>query len=268
MSDRRPVEVFSLSFLDVIACGVGVILFVTILIMTQAIMGIDAVTREKVQEALQYESTLVRMEAEMKTWEEDAEKWKDLQEKRRELNAQQDKVKAARDAVTQAQRQNAEAAQLQAELMRLDQQARKLQSVSAVLSRRKPALKATDKIDSLYLAFDGSGRIRVVKRLSPNEFSSPHYDIDNERAMTIMRATKPGVSVEETIQKGGLIAEIVRNLDPNRHYVESYVEPDAFEDFVRVREAMIPYGWDFGFVFMEDTSTLLYSTYGEKTKVQ
>lgn len=257
---RRPVEIFSFSFLDVIACAVGVILFITILAISNVVKHGDPELIRQLEESLSTESTLERMQAEL---EENQRKQKEMEQALARVTELEQQVQVARGksavvTVYQQLREQYEAARAEFE---------QTKALSSIMPDRSPVARSTNKRPVLYLSFSGNGNVRMATQFSGG-FSSEHYDVRESDAETVLKAEGPPAKVDQLMQPGGPLQSVLARMDKARHYVECYLEPDGFEDFVRLRTWLQVAGWDVGFMFTSDTSTLMYSYSGKSSKVQ
>lgn len=267
---RKPVDIFNFSFLDVIACAVGAVLFVTLMVITQTVHSLSPALQKELQDADSYESTLERMEKEMDGIDEDAGKWEIIETQTTSLTRQLDSLKTElsrrKEVVASIQQQQ----ELMAELTKLKGQVAASTMIERALSKRKPALRETPKIDMITFTFQGGGYMRIIERdpLSSSGFSSAHYDIRQIDNDVVMKANGPGLSIDQALTRGGLSPNMQSMMNSSMHYVQCIITPQGFEDFVRVREALYVSGYEVGVLLDDSTEYIVFGPGGHKAPVQ
>lgn len=259
-SQRKPVEIFSFSFLDVIACGVGVILFITILSISQAVSQGDPELLEQLEASKATEETLERMAGQVA-----------------ENIAKQKEMKAANDALEKLRAEIA-AFQSQATLATQYEQLRQqyevakaaleqMNTLAQAMPTRSPVARSTNKRPMAFLSFFGEDKVRVAHRVN-RDFLSDDYLVEDEGQDRRLTEKGNGRSVKSILESNAPLAGVLGKLDQSQHYVECYVEPDGFEDFIKIRTMLQTAGWDVGFMFQDDASELVYGPGGSASKVQ
>lgn len=257
---RKPVEIFSFSFLDVIACAVGVILFITILAISNTVKTGDPELIRQLEEAMSTEATLERMKGQLAENQQKQQEMQQAKDRLTKLEAQVQSVSAQDNLATQYQELREQYAIARRELEQTN-------ALGSIMPNRSPVARSTNKKPVVYLAFSGNDQVRIATQLS-GKFQSDYYAIRETGTETILEAKGAAASASQLTASDGELAEILAHLDKARHYIECYVEPDAFEDFVKMRAALQAAGWDVGYMFNKSTSTLLYSYTGRTSKVQ
>ncbi len=259
-SQRKPVEIFSFSFLDVIACGVGVILFITILAISQTVNQGDPELMEQLEASKATAETLERM----------AEQLAENQQKQQAMQVATEKLEKLRAEAASLQSETSLA--MQYEQLRQQYEVAKVQlnqmnNLAQAMPMRSPVARSTNKRTMVFLSFTGGDRVRIAAR-SGDSFASDDYEIESSGEDTVLTAKGKGQSVTSLANSGGQLSTILQRLNQSEHYIESYVELDGFEDFVKLRTMLQSAGWDLGFMFTDDASMLVYGPGGSSSKVQ
>ncbi len=259
-SDRKPVEIFSFSFLDVIACAVGVILFITILVISQAAAKRDPALIEQLSEAQADIRTLETMQGE---YVENQEKQKEKQQKTQQLAQLQAQANTLQQQTQLAIEYSAIKQQYEAAKDELDQ----IQAAAKQLSGRAPVARTTQKDPTISIAFQGNGIVRIISRKT-SSYISDDYNVRKSRGDTILTSRGSGQELSHTMQPDGQLRKLISQMAPSSEFIECYIENDAFEDFVAFRNMMQTTSIDVGFIFVPDTSELQYSASGRSARVQ
>ncbi|MCX7719570.1 MAG: hypothetical protein N2111_14370 [Candidatus Sumerlaeaceae bacterium] len=271
---RREVGVeTSLSFLDIVACAVGVILFITLLAITTSQRSLDSGLARRIAELEKDSATVDRMLKEAAQLRAAAENWQAYQAKTEPLHRRIAELQNAIDETRERIRLSQEISAQQDMLGALRQQTKAFQGVRAQLSSRKPVMRETPKTEMAWFMFDQPGYVRIIERsLTYPFFWSSHYTISIEILPEIEIVCRPnsvGYTVSEVLSQPTLSAEFVARFHRDEHYIACHVRPNCFEDFVRIREAMYRSGIEVGFVInTEPTEIVIFSTSGSKAPVQ
>lgn len=258
---RRPVEVFSLSFLDVIACAVGAILFITILSVFQSVAGMDTRLAEEFSQAESDSRVVERMTQQLKDAQE-------IESKLKVLRAEVEQTTTAlAEAKTRAE-QNQEAAKLQQEIDQLKVTATRAGAVARVIQRSNPQARDSARMNDMFLAFIGGGEVRTVTRGGSRGFQSEHYKVASGFSDVTLTANGKSINIDEGLQASGQLTRFISQFDSRQVYAECYVTPNSFEDFFKVREYLISQGFEVGILFLEDVDELYYGTGGTRSRVQ
>ncbi len=259
-SQRKPVEIFSFSFLDVIACGVGVILFITILSISQTVNQGDPELMEQLEASQVTAETLDRMARQL---QENLQKQKDMQTAQAALAKLRAEVAALESKSTLGSQYEQLRQQYEVSKAGLEQ----MNNLAQTMPKRSPVARSTNKRPMVFLSFIGDDKVRIAGR-TDEDFFSQDYEVNIFGEDIELTSKGEGQSVEALISSGGTLRDILLTLNQAAHYVECYVEPDAFEDFIKLRAMLQSAGWDVGFMFKSDTDTLSYGPSGTSSKVQ
>lgn len=259
-SQRKPVEIFSFSFLDVIACGVGVILFITILAISQTVKQGDPELLEQLEASQATAETLDRMADEVAA---NIEKQKAMQAATGALAELRTQVAALQSKATLATQYEQLRQQYEVAKAALEQ----MNNLAQVMPTRSPVARSTNKRPMAFLSFMGNGIVRTAHRIA-GEFKSDDYTIKDVGEDIMLTAKGDGQSVSSIMTPRGTLGNVLARLSQSEHYVECYVEPDGFEDFIKLRTTLQGAGWDVGFMFQDDASKLVYGPGGSASKVQ
>jgi Skp family chaperone for outer membrane proteins len=273
MSRRQVGVETSLSFLDVIACAVGVILFITLLAITTSVRSFDPGLAKQIAELEKDSATVDRMLREAAQRREAAEKWQAYQEKIEPLQKHLAELKAALSETQERIRLSQEISAEEEMIQALRRQTAAFERVKTQLASRRPVLRETPKTEMAWFLFDQPGYVRIIERsLAYPYFRSSHYEISALSVLDDVVVCKPisaGYTVSEVLTQATLSSEFVTRFNRAEHYIACHVRPPCFEDFVRVREAMYRSGIEVGFVINEDPSDIvLFGSLGSKAPVQ
>jgi hypothetical protein len=274
MRPRRESPTFSLSFLDVIACATGIVIFLTLLVLITTERSVPTELREAYDRARQEAPVLERTLREDQEFREKLKATEGVMKELAELTRQ---VETARQTVVQLQERAALEAQrrgLETALGRAQEPAPSIQlaqSVQDILTRRSPYLRTTAKRENVWFFFHKPGWVRVIER-SNGEFRTNHFRRTTSLfgGRTTFEATNDGITVEELIATGGISPEKYAAFNPAEEYIGCYVLPDpqCHDDFIRVREILYGAGIEVGFSFELIHHRVLFGFDGSQSPVQ
>lgn len=222
---RREIEIFSLSFLDVISCGFGAMILLLIISLAR-----EPVTVEQVSGTLRVEVSRSEVARE-KLSTEHQELVRELEEKKRQLALMQARFASLTDEWDRAQRQSGSAQASAEASTRIEQQLRTVQqSLSEEMKRlqNQPDYKPPDPnatiggipVDSEYIIFviDTSGSMQqgawplVVRKMQEILNSYPGvkgFQVLNDQG-TYMFPTYAGDWIPDTPARRAIVIERLR----------------------------------------------------------
>lgn len=235
---RSVVNIFNLSFLDILACTMGAMIFILVMVIL-----VNAYTSSQSALARKIKNLENKFAASQKEEEEIVQRKAKIQSELKELESAQQLAKDTANLVNELSLKKKEVERLQQQIKQIHEQ--KIQIWA-------PKEYKTEKSPTIPLVFENRG-------ISPMD--KPFFKlVSKKRGEGIAERLKWGETMDTVMLPRSATLSMINLYNSQKNYIPLVVYPSGFREFRKFRDWLISHDWDYSLTLRIEGALLEYGS--------
>lgn len=236
--NQSEVNIFNLSFLDILACTMGAIIFILVMVVL-----VNAYTSSQSELARRIKNLENKFAAMQKEAAEIAQRKAKIQNELKELESALQLGRDNANLVNELSQKKKEVERLQQQIKRLTEQ--KIQIWA-------PKEYKTDRYPTIPLVFENH-------RISPMD--KPFFKLVSKgKGEGVAERLKEGETPDTTMLPRSATLSMIRLYNPQKNYIPLVVYPSGFSEFRELRDRLMSENWDYSLTLLSEGAPLEYGS--------